>query len=142
MEYQRTACMYLVSSDSQVLLIKHPKFGVWLPPGGHVESGESTRNALRREMLEEVGYDIGEGIEYVIDNKATRVVMPFFVQLEDHGDHHVEAQFFNKYISIMPVLHSPEGLEMRWWSQQEVIDSNEFFDNTKEHIEIIMEELR
>lgn len=138
MKYQRTASMYLVSEDSKVLLIKHPRFGVWLPPGGHIEDGESTWNALRREMLEEVGYDIGDGIVYTVDSRAIQIQSPFFVQIEDHGNgKYVESQLFHRIVKDMPLLHSSENLEMRWWNFADINASSEIFENTKYHIKVI-----
>jgi len=135
MKYRRTVSMYLVSNDNKVLLIFHPKFNVWLPPGGHVEDGESSWNALRREMLEEVGYNIGDGIVHKVDSRATQIQSPFFVQLEDHGNgKHVESQLFYEVLRNTPKLSSPENLEMRWWSIGDILDSKEVFDNTKCHI--------
>src|SRR5262245_35654717 len=33
--------------------------GMWVPPGGHCEPGESARVCARREFLEETGYRCG-----------------------------------------------------------------------------------
>ena len=38
-----------------LLLGDHRKSGLWLPPGGHVEDGESPHQALSREAEEELG---------------------------------------------------------------------------------------
>lgn len=38
-----------------VALVDHKKLGCWLPPGGHVELGEDTDKALKREIEEETG---------------------------------------------------------------------------------------
>lgn len=38
-----------------VLLGDHRTSGLWLPPGGHVEPGETPRATVRREALEELG---------------------------------------------------------------------------------------
>ena len=40
---------------AQVLLHRHEKLGLWLPPGGHVEPGELPCDAAVREVLEESG---------------------------------------------------------------------------------------
>jgi 8-oxo-dGTP diphosphatase len=36
-----------------ILLVKHKKLGVWLPPGGHVEEGELPHVSVLREAFEE-----------------------------------------------------------------------------------------
>ena len=45
--------------QDRLLLCRHEKPGkeYWLLPGGGVKSGESLADALRRELLEEVGID-------------------------------------------------------------------------------------
>ena len=49
----------LLRWNDRVLLCRHEKPGkeYWLLPGGGVDSGESLVDALRRELLEEVGID-------------------------------------------------------------------------------------
>lgn len=39
----------------KVLIVHHKKSGLWLSPGGHVENGETLRDALHREVAEELG---------------------------------------------------------------------------------------
>ncbi len=51
----------------RVLLIRHNVLGRWLPPGGHVEAGELPPAAARREVLEEVGIDVGPASVVPID---------------------------------------------------------------------------
>jgi 8-oxo-dGTP pyrophosphatase MutT (NUDIX family) len=48
---------YFVPFDEvrhELLLVDHRKFGLWLPPGGHVEIGEDPWAAVRRECAEEL----------------------------------------------------------------------------------------
>ncbi len=47
-----------VIHQGKVLLIKHTKLGIWLPPGGHIEEGELPHIAAEREVLEETGVDV------------------------------------------------------------------------------------
>ncbi len=43
-------------STGQMLVVHHKKAGMWLFPGGHIEPGESTIEALNREVQEELGF--------------------------------------------------------------------------------------
>src|SRR5690606_18869145 len=47
----------------RVLLHRHRKLGLWLPPGGHVEPGELPDEAAVREVLEETGVAVELGGE-------------------------------------------------------------------------------
>jgi len=53
-----TATGYVFNEDGKILLIKHKKFGVWIPPGGKIEAGELPHEAVVREVLEETGLGV------------------------------------------------------------------------------------
>jgi 8-oxo-dGTP pyrophosphatase MutT (NUDIX family) len=64
----------LFSNDGHVLIGKNVKGGVyedlWVIPGGGIDDGESKEEAVRREILEEVGIDISDAtIEPVFRNE-------------------------------------------------------------------------
>jgi ADP-ribose pyrophosphatase YjhB (NUDIX family) len=55
--------------DRHVLLVQARGFGFWFTPGGRVEMGESSTDALRREMREELGVDVEVGrLLWVVEN--------------------------------------------------------------------------
>jgi 8-oxo-dGTP pyrophosphatase MutT (NUDIX family) len=62
-----TVSAYVVD-DGRVLLHRHKRSGLVLPPGGHVDPGESLAGAAEREVREETGL-------------AVRVVEPLLVDL-------------------------------------------------------------
>jgi 8-oxo-dGTP pyrophosphatase MutT (NUDIX family) len=49
-----TASAFVISSRG-VILHRHRRLGIWVQPGGHVDRGESPREAVLRETLEETG---------------------------------------------------------------------------------------
>ena len=44
--------------EGKVLLHRHRKLGMWLPPGGHIERDELPDDAAVREVLEETGVEV------------------------------------------------------------------------------------
>lgn len=84
---------------SQVLLHKHRKLGLWLPPGGHVELNELPDDAAVREVAEETGV----GIELLgpspIEAPGPRqLVRPRGVQLESiaPGHEHIDLVYLGR----------------------------------------------
>ncbi len=52
-----TASGIVLWRPRQILLVRHPKLGVWLYPGGHVEPTETPDETVVREIKEETGVD-------------------------------------------------------------------------------------
>ena len=50
-----TATGFVFNKSKQILMIKHKKLGVWLPPGGHIDENELPCDAVKREIFEETG---------------------------------------------------------------------------------------
>lgn len=74
---------------SRVLLHYHPKLGLWLPPGGHVEENELPDEAAVREVLEESGVEVELEWEPPITAPGPRqLARPRGVQLERIGPSH------------------------------------------------------
>jgi 8-oxo-dGTP pyrophosphatase MutT (NUDIX family) len=59
--YRQAVRVLILTPDREVLLlrIRLPDTGeaIWIAPGGGIEPGESTEEALRRELREELGFD-------------------------------------------------------------------------------------
>lgn len=124
-----TTSIYIVF-DNKVLLHKHKKLGIWLPPGGHIELDEDPNEAALREAKEETGLDVelvGEGEEYGSPYKARDLIRPRFLNRhffdESHTHEHVDLAFLARSKSDQ-VQHEIEGGEIRWFTKED-IDRNE-----------------
>ena len=105
-----TASALVISPDrARVLLTLHPKVGLWLQMGGHLEPGDATlRDAAAREALEESG----------IPGLAVGASP---VRLDRHrvtchgGSDHLDVQ----YVAVAPedAVHvmSDESLDLAWF---------------------------
>ena len=48
----------VVFHEDKILLVKHKKTGLWMPPGGHIEPDEYPHVAAERECVEETGVKV------------------------------------------------------------------------------------
>lgn len=79
---------YLVERG-KVLLVHHNRFGRWVPPGGHIEPGETFAATAVREFEEETGLLVeavsAQPVIHPPDGNATPEPVPFYVDLEREG---------------------------------------------------------
>lgn len=98
---------------ASVLLHRHAKLGLWLPPGGHVEAGELPDEAAAREVLEEAGVSVSlVGEKAVAAPGPRQLVRPRGVQLETIAPGHEHIDLVYLAVPIEPydgVLDSGEG---------------------------------
>ncbi|KAA3617325.1 MAG: NUDIX domain-containing protein [Calditrichaeota bacterium] len=62
--FPQVAVGAIIFKDEKILLVKRanaPAKGVWAVPGGKIKPGESMKNALKREILEETNLEIEVG---------------------------------------------------------------------------------
>jgi 8-oxo-dGTP diphosphatase len=105
----------VVFHGQRVLLIRRarpPSAGSWSLPGGAVELGESTRDAARREIMEETGVAISE---------------PVFVETIDIIRPDEQGRIRYHYVLLDFMAEAPgehvtpgdEALEARWFAPDE-----------------------
>lgn len=103
------SALVLCPNPGAVLLVRHPRLGRWLQPGGHIEPGDSSViAAARREVLEETGLVLG-------------TVEPTLVAVDVHKipsgrgepahEHHDLMFAFAADSDIRPIGREPA----RWW---------------------------
>jgi len=93
-----TVAVFVVR-EGKVLLHRHRKLGMWLPPGGHIERDELPDDAAVREVFEETGIRVelvGEKREDVSD--PVQLYRPAGLQLENigSGHQHIDLIYFAK----------------------------------------------
>jgi 8-oxo-dGTP pyrophosphatase MutT (NUDIX family) len=146
MERQFTATAYVVEGG-KVLLIRHPKLGKWLPPGGHLEANETPPEGARREVFEETGLEIRiipqENI-WIDRWNASSVERPYLCLIENIPPHGESAE--HQHIDMIYLAHPVGGTlaeGARWFSLEEVLalkDDDEIFVETKTTIQHILEQ--
>ena len=140
-----TASVYVVFKN-KVLLLKHKKYGIWLPPGGHIELEEDPVQAAKREVLEETGLQVnlvGESQLRWAD-KSIELLPPRFVNrhFTEVGKNHEHVDFI--YLATTDdeaVTPEDEGGEMRWLSQADIEGMHDIKDNIRHYALTALREL-
>lgn len=107
---QHATASILVEKDGKYLLIKRgnpPEKGFWAVPGGHVDDGETPREAAIREAKEEVG-------EADVEEK------PFLVFVHDvQIGHRHHAHYFRAQLLGEPQA-GDDAEEVAWFSLEDM----------------------
>lgn len=116
--------------DRRVLLVDHPRYGVWLTPGGHVELDEDTDQALLREIREETGLEepdieiVSERIDpdNAGDSKPLWVPRWMNIHPANAPHRHVDLIYLVRAKTDRIALDRTEHNDIRWFTSDEVGD--------------------
>ncbi|MCL4543913.1 MAG: NUDIX domain-containing protein [Chloroflexi bacterium] len=116
-----TVATFVVRGD-RVLLLRHRKLELWLPPGGHIETNELPDVAAVREVLEETGVRcrLLPGLDQVsVDPHGPLLLArPEGIQVEQIAEGHGHIDLI--YVAVPEsseelVLNEEEGTAVDWF---------------------------
>ncbi len=120
----------VLDPDDRILLVRFefPGGTFWATPGGGIEAGESTEDAVRRELAEETGLD-GVDVGPVVWTRLH--IIPLIGGQWDgqHKQHHlVRAPSFKPEPRLSwEQLNAEYVFELRWWALAELGATEETF---------------
>jgi len=130
-----TATGIVFNSGGKVLMIKHKKLGVWLPPGGHVDENELPCDAVLREIFEETGIkahivSASQGVGVGNEAHCKELPHPFVILLED-----IEHTWLHNHIDLVYLCKAEDGVLTKsesetdaigWFSPEAVMELDTF----------------
>lgn len=128
-----TATTY-VAHDGKVLLHRHRRQGIWLPPGGHIERDELPHDAARREIEEETGLQVrlhseAEAADLSAEMRAVVVPQPAFILVEDINPYHQHIDF--TYFALAPAGSEPASDSGFSWFALDELDGPDVPENVR-----------
>lgn len=125
-----TASSVLVDTETRrLLLIRHPKLGRWLQPGGHIESADlSVAGAAAREAEEETGFVVRAEEAVGVGLEIHRI--PAWGDEPSHL--HLDLRFLFEVDEIAGA--SPSELDLEWFA----VDSREARDALGETLDRVL----
>jgi len=116
---------FLIVHDDKVLLVNHPRYDKWLPPGGHIELHEDPEEALLREIEEETGLAVTILSDRLpFESPGTKsILQPAYVDVHEANPPH-------KHIGLMYFVCaktaqarlSDEHTDIKWFAAEELHD--------------------
>ncbi len=115
-----------ILKDNSILLIRKKNNARWLPPGGHVEEGETLWKAIKRELKEEL---------HILNPKwyrsqapiETSIATPVFCEtfINNEGEEKLHVQFLATIEEETIILQEEELDEYKWFSLDDLNDVEE-----------------
>jgi 8-oxo-dGTP pyrophosphatase MutT (NUDIX family) len=141
LEIHPAATVFIISTEEipRILLLKHRKLGVWVPPGGHQEINETPIETAIKEVFEETGLDASGYLpkpKRLSDGTELQPV-PNFILLEnipEFGDkpahQHQDMIFVIRMPFQEPVRSERESEDIGWFTRSQV-EQMETFGNVR-----------
>ncbi|MEM0154288.1 MAG: NUDIX domain-containing protein [Methanothrix sp.] len=129
----------MVIDKGKMLMLKHRKLGIWVPPGGHVEENEFPYEAAIRETKEETGIDVeligDDNVEHV-DEAAHTLPEPFAILYEKvpYTTQPMHIHFDMVYVGKAvggSLGANEESTDIKWMDEKE-INGMETFPNVRD----------
>ncbi|WP_019357998.1 NUDIX hydrolase [Streptomyces sp. AA1529] len=105
-----TADVVVTTTDGRVLLIERgwaPYEGAWALPGGHVDRGETSREAAARELFEETGV--------LAAPDELEQIGVFDTPGRDPRGRYVTVAYHLTVVSGTPAQAGDDARDARWW---------------------------
>ncbi len=124
----KVAVIGLVTAGDKVLLVRRgvqPAMGQWALPGGYMDAGEMPRDALSRELYEEVGLKVqpGEFLDIYPFAKTSRVIGGIVI-----------AYRVDLSSIIPPIVHAHDDVDAAAWFSKERLPDHIAFESSRELI--------
>ncbi len=118
----------IIIKDGKMLMLKHKKIGVWLPPGGHMEENEFPYETAMRETFEETGLEVellGKDNVPYNDESAHTVIEPFAMVYENvpYKTQPMHIHFDMVYIARIKggeISGNNESEGIKWFSKSDI----------------------
>ena len=108
----------LVVSSRGLILHKHKRLGIWLQPGGHIDTGENAADAAVRECLEETGLP---AVHFAGE--------PMLVHVDTHdgprGHYHLDLRYLLAAPDVDPTPPVGESPDVKWFAWDELREHTE-----------------
>jgi 8-oxo-dGTP pyrophosphatase MutT (NUDIX family) len=103
-----------------VVLLKHKRLGIWLQPGGHIDSGETPWEASLRECREETGLDVC--FAGPVDADGVPELIHVDVHAGGRGHTHLDLRYLIDGGDADPAPPEDESQEIGWFTWSDAIE--------------------
>jgi 8-oxo-dGTP pyrophosphatase MutT (NUDIX family) len=144
MEYKSFASGYLVR-DGKVLLVHHNKLDKWVPPGGHVEQGETPAEAVAREFFEETSLQVkvisAFSNSFVEDANCVPLPLPFHMGIYREGfdTPHIGYFYFVASENGYETVHQKKELLSIGWFGKDDMKNLKTFKQVKAEVNFVLD---